>query len=36
MSGLVLFIVVHLTLVILVPRTFLPMLTGRARKSEVA
>jgi thiosulfate reductase cytochrome b subunit len=32
MSGLVLFIVIHLVLVILVPRTFLPMLSGRARK----
>jgi thiosulfate reductase cytochrome b subunit len=30
MAGVVGFIVVHLTLVILVPRTLLPMVTGRA------
>jgi thiosulfate reductase cytochrome b subunit len=34
MSGLVLFIVIHIVLVILVPRTFLPMLSGRARKES--
>jgi thiosulfate reductase cytochrome b subunit len=35
MSGLVLFIAIHLVLVVLVPRTFLPMLSGRARKEPV-
>jgi Ni/Fe-hydrogenase b-type cytochrome subunit len=34
MSGLVLFIVIHIVLVILVPRTFVPMLSGRARKES--
>jgi hypothetical protein len=30
MSGLVAFVVLHLTLVAIVPRTLLPMITGRA------
>jgi thiosulfate reductase cytochrome b subunit len=34
MSGLALFIVIHIVLVILVPRTFLPMLSGSARKES--
>ncbi|CAE6815820.1 Putative protein-methionine-sulfoxide reductase subunit YedZ1 [Paraburkholderia nemoris] len=33
MAGVVGFVVVHLALVLLVPRTLLPMLTGRARLS---
>jgi len=33
MAGVVGFVVVHLALVLLVPRTLLPMLTGRARIS---
>lgn len=35
MAGIVLFIVVHLVLVVLVPRTFLPMLSGRVQKESV-
>ena len=34
MTALVLFIFVHVVMVLLVPRTFLPMLTGRARKDH--
>lgn len=34
MCALVLFVVVHLTLVVLVPRTFWPMLSGRAHESH--
>jgi thiosulfate reductase cytochrome b subunit len=34
MSGLVLFIVIHIVLVILVPRTLLPMFSGRARRES--
>jgi thiosulfate reductase cytochrome b subunit len=33
MSAVCLFISVHVLMVALVPRTFLPMITGRARKS---
>ena len=35
MWTLVAFIVIHVVMVALVPRTFLPMLTGRARASQV-
>ena len=31
MAGFVLFVVIHVVMVLLVPRTFVPMLTGRAR-----
>ena len=34
MAGIALFIVIHVVLVILVPRTFLPMLSGRARNES--
>jgi thiosulfate reductase cytochrome b subunit len=33
MAGVVGFVVVHLALVLLVPRTLPPMLTGRARRA---
>jgi len=33
MAAIVLFVVVHVLMVLLVPRTFIPMWTGRARKS---
>ncbi len=36
MTAIVLFILVHLTLVVLVPRTFLPILTGGRRSAKVA
>lgn len=36
MAAIVLFVLVHVVMVLLVPRTFLPMLTGRARKGEHA
>ncbi|VTU20624.1 Ni/Fe-hydrogenase, b-type cytochrome subunit [Variovorax sp. SRS16] len=36
MAGIVAFIVVHLLLVIIVPKTLLPMFTGRAMRSERA
>lgn len=32
MSALVLFVIIHVAMVIIVPRTFIPMWTGRARK----
>jgi thiosulfate reductase cytochrome b subunit len=32
MAAIVLFVVIHVAMVILVPRTFIPMWTGRARK----
>ena len=31
MTGIVAFVLIHVVMVLLVPRTFLPMLTGRAR-----
>ena len=34
MAGFVLFVLIHVTIVLLVPRTFLPMLTGRARQDH--
>jgi thiosulfate reductase cytochrome b subunit len=34
MSGLVAFVVLHLVLVAIVPRTLLPMITGRAEGSR--
>ena len=34
MAAIVLFVLVHVVMVLLVPRTFLPMLTGRARKDH--
>lgn len=36
MAGISLFVIVHLALVAIVPRTLLPMLTGRARLTEQA
>jgi hypothetical protein len=36
MTGLVLFIIVHLALTILVPKVLPPMITGRAARSAVA
>ena len=33
MAAIVLFVVIHVVMVLLVPRTFVPMWTGRARKS---
>jgi thiosulfate reductase cytochrome b subunit len=33
MAAIVLFVVIHMVMVLLVPRTFVPMWTGRARKS---
>ena len=36
MAGIVAFVVVHLALVLIVPSTLLPMLTGRAPKYKVA
>ena len=35
MSAVVLFLVIHMVMVALVPHTFLPMFTGRARKNRV-
>lgn len=35
MSGIVAFVIVHLALVILVPKTLPPMFTGRARRKEM-
>jgi len=32
MAAIVLFSVIHVTMVMLVPRTFIPMLTGYSRK----
>lgn len=34
MAASVLFVLVHVVMVLLIPRTFLPMLTGRARKDH--
>ena len=34
MAGIVLFALIHVLMVLVVPRTFIPMLTGRARKSR--
>jgi thiosulfate reductase cytochrome b subunit len=34
MAGFVLFVLIHVVMVLLVPRTFLPMLTGRAKKAR--
>lgn len=34
MAAIVLFVLVHVVMVLLIPRTFLPMLTGRARKDH--
>jgi thiosulfate reductase cytochrome b subunit len=36
MTGIVLFIIVHLSLTLLVPKVLPPMITGRARRSDVA
>jgi thiosulfate reductase cytochrome b subunit len=36
MTGIVLFIIVHIALTLLVPRVLLPMITGRAPRSAVA
>ncbi len=36
MAGLVLFIIVHVTLTLLVPKVLPPMITGRAPRSAVA
>jgi thiosulfate reductase cytochrome b subunit len=36
MAGIVLFIVVHVALTLLVPKVLPPMITGRARRSQVA
>jgi thiosulfate reductase cytochrome b subunit len=35
MAGIVAFVVLHLTLVMLVPRTLVSMITGRSRQAEV-
>jgi len=35
MTGIALFVVIHVVMVLLVPRTFVPMWTGRARKPAV-
>jgi thiosulfate reductase cytochrome b subunit len=34
MAGIVMFALIHVVMVLVVPRTFIPMLTGRARKSH--
>jgi thiosulfate reductase cytochrome b subunit len=34
MAALVLFAIVHVVMVLIVPRTFLPMITGRARREQ--
>ena len=36
MSAIVLFVLIHVVMVLLVPRTFLPMLTGYAKRSRTA
>ena len=36
MSAIVLFVLIHVMMVVLVPRTFLPMLTGYAKRSRTA
>jgi thiosulfate reductase cytochrome b subunit len=33
MAGIVLFVLIHVVMVLVVPSTFLPMLTGRAKSS---
>jgi hypothetical protein len=34
MTAIVLFVLIHVTLVVLVPSTFLPMITGRAHVKD--
>ena len=34
MAGFVLFLVIHVVMVVLVPKTFVPMLTGRAKNTH--